>query len=363
MKLKIKKKIFILVLFFDKIIILLLKNILFFLHYKNSSNILFVNDGKLGDLIASSMIIENEIYFKAQSLYLVVNSNYSSLFKKYKGNFNIIYFSKKKFKYSFIYRICFILKLNFFKFEEVYNISPSRGFINEEITFLSGAKKMYSLNKNNKYLGNITSIIDRYYHRFFDDNINEYDKYRILLENFGVKEINKNNNFLYSLKKSRSVKEYILIAPFTSEMSKNYGENKFVVLIEYLSFNHKIIITGKDKEIYNFNKYINKHNHNIVFDSSDISEIDNILDKCYFVVGNDSAIIHIVYKLSIPMFVFVNSKYWGKYFPVEYNYDYYYYYFKNDSCANSEKNYNDKYHEKIINIAMLIDKISAKYRK
>lgn len=279
---------------------------------------MFVNDGKLGDVVVSSIIIENEFLFEKEKLYFIFSNKYEKLFVNYLGKSEIIFLDSTKFKYNINYRMNFMRKIQKFNVKSVYNISPSRGFVNEYITYFTFSKNKYSFCGDNQYLGNflIRFLKQRNLKILFDSNENYYMMFiSFMKKKFKISEIKINNNILFPFT-SEIKNEYILIAPFTSEKIKSWGSKNFIELALRLKEKYKVIITGQKAEIDPFIFNYNGKFKNIEFDFSDLKNIHTLIINSKLVVGNDSGIIHLALKFSVPFLAILYGGYIGKYFPV-----------------------------------------------
>ena len=123
--------------------------------FAKSNNILFINTGQIGDLIVSSIILENDIVFEGKGeIVFVVKDQYLQLFKNYNGKVKILGYNYIKYKYSLLYKYKFLMNLRHIGFKKCYNLTTARGILNDQMALLSGAEEIYCLNSNWKYLTN-----------------------------------------------------------------------------------------------------------------------------------------------------------------------------------------------------------------
>jgi len=301
---------------------------LFFRRKNNpqNKNILFYNSEKIGDLVVSSMILENDESFDPDSeKYFLIKKKYSPLFNGYSGKIKIIEYNYSLYKWFLPYRIILIKRLRKLRLDKLYNLTPARGMLNEEISLLSGANKIYSINKNRKYLKGTGNITERLYDGIlFKEEKNEYVKHIRLLKSFGVDEKSisfeniktfrlKENNFLI-YKNEVKKGEYIVIAPLSTEPDRAWGVDNFKKLSRELSKEYKVVLEGSpnEKSILNI---IKDRNENIIVDTSPLEDLSGIIMHCKLFIGGDSGLTHIALKLGKPLLAVLDGGYFNRYFP------------------------------------------------
>ena len=299
---------------------------IFFKRKKNSKkkDILFINTGQIGDLIVSSLILDNDEVFDDVNVYFLIKQKYLELFQDYKGMVNVIGYNYRKYKWSIFYKIKFIKYLHSLHLSKCYNVTSARGIINDEMSLLSGANEVYCLNSNWRYLKKaFGKIMDKEYHEILFENItNEYDKHIELLEGMSV---NKNRDITFINKKvfltskpnvNQINEEYITVAPLCSDIKRNWGLDNYRVLCKTLSKEKKIVLLGSENEKDKL-ELIKNGNKNILNTGGNygINEIPSIIQKSVLYIGNDSGLTHIALKLEIPMIAIIGGGNYGKFFP------------------------------------------------
>ena len=291
-----------------------------------NKNILFYNSEKIGDLIVSSVIMEyDDLIYPDSEIYFLIKGKYAPLFSGYRGRIKIIKYKYGLYKWFLPYRIILIKRLRKFELDKLYNLTPARGMLNDEISLLSGANKIYAINKNNKYLKGTGNITEKLYDDIlFEGKINEYLKHIDLLKTFGIEEKNisfenkktfkiKENNFL--IYKNEVKKDgYIVIAPLSTEPDRAWGIDNFKKLCRELSNEYKIVLEGSQKEI-KLLSYIKGGNQNIIIDTSPLEDLHGIIMHCKLFIGGDSGLTHIALKLGKPMLAVLDGGYFNRYFP------------------------------------------------
>ncbi len=290
-------------------------------------NILFYNSEKIGDILVSSMILENDDLFPQNiELFFLIKDKYYPLLRNYKGKIKIVTYNYNLYKWFVLYRILLIIKLRKLKLNKLYNITPARGMLNDEISLLSGANKVYVLNTDKKYQKGITGkIMDKYYDEIlFTEVKNEYEKIELLIKKLLFKEYNINfenkktfkisDGNIYLKNGLVNKNEYIVIAPLSSELERTWGIDNFTKLCKKLTMSNKIILVGSPRE-KNILKKIKNKNENIIIDTSSLSDLPDIIQYCKLFIGGDSGLTHIALKLGKPFLAILDGGYFNKYFP------------------------------------------------
>jgi ADP-heptose:LPS heptosyltransferase len=281
---------------------------------------MFINTGQMGDLVVSSLILENDNLFKTDRLYLLIDEKYVDLFSYYKGKINVITYNKLKYKYLIFYRIAFIKKIRELKIKTIYNITAARGFINDEITLLSGADEFYTTCKSHKYLGRYAGVrLDKMYNAVLYKNVkNEYKKTVNLIcdiTSTSPCEIIYENRKTFHIKKIYcGDSEYITISPYSYNKTKNWSEKNYKFIIEKLSNKYKIVLTGSPKQRKKLEQLRN-NNTNVDIIISPLKDTASIIKYSKFYIGNDSGLSHIACRLGVISFILLGGGCYGMYFP------------------------------------------------
>jgi ADP-heptose:LPS heptosyltransferase len=289
-------------------------------------NVLFFNSEKIGDIVVSSMILENDTVFPDDvKVYFLLKEKFSPLFKSYTGKFQIIKYNYKAYKWILPYRIKLIKKIRSLNLDKFYNLTPARGVLNDELSILSGANKIYAMNGDKKYLKCITGdIMDKGYTEILYKSVkNEYVKHTELIKSYsGEKEILFKNKKTFVLSESNELvrkglvkkDEYIAVSPLSSEPDRMWGTENFKNLCNELAENYKVVLIGSLKEITLLQKIRNK-NENIFIDTSALSKLPEIIYHCRLFIGGDSGLTHIALKLGKPLLAILDGGYFNRYFP------------------------------------------------
>lgn len=299
---------------------------------REGKNIIFYNSEKIGDLMVSSVILENDdIMNKESDIYFVIKDKYSELFKDYNGRVKIVKYNYRLYKWFIPYRFSFLIKLRKLEAREFYNLTPARGMLNDEISILSGANRTVALSNRGKYLKGTAGITDKFYDDIiFPEIKNEYEKHFNLLKSFNADEDEKeiffgnkktfgitDSNYLIYKNEVRK-NEYVVISPLSTEPDRVWDAEKFKKLCAELSKEIKIVLEGSPAEKSNL-EYIRNGNDNIIVDTSPLGELPGIIGNCRLFIGGDSGLTHIALKLGKPLLALLDGGYFNRYFPYREN--------------------------------------------
>lgn len=321
----------------------------FFYKYTSANNnksLLFINSGQIGDLVISSMILENDHslnnYF---NIFFLIKDEYIPLFSDYKGRVRIVGYNYKKYKYSIIYKIKLLKTLQKENFGKCFNLSAARGILNDEMALLSGAKEIYCLNSGWRYLKKFFGKkMDSLYTGIIgNDQVNEYDKHKVVisfLRKEKVKKINIFNENVFNETPLESIsnevmkfdKNYITIAPFTSIGLRNWN---FKELINVLSNDHNIFLLGSEDQRSEINKLITNKNVVNLAGTIKLNEIASILSSSKLFIGLDSGVTHIAVKIIVPTVAIIGGGMYGRFFPYD-GFENVYYLFHKLDCFGCE---------------------------
>lgn len=286
--------------------------------YENKSY-LFVNTGQIGDLVVSSLILENDDLFK-NVCYLLIDGKYSELFSGYYGSIKIISFNKNKYRYNLLFRFRFLKRIRNLNISTTYNITAARGFVNDELTLLSGANEFYATCGSHKYLGSyIGKRFDTKYDEIlFPEIKNEYEKTvqlileisetsekKVLIRNYKTFNVGKN---------TLKTDSYITISPFSSNSFRDWGDENYRNIADKISEYTSVVFLcsrNQEKRV----RQLTKNLKNVKFIIGPLINIPNIIYNSKLFIGNDSGLTHISYRLGIPVIAILGGGYYGKFFP------------------------------------------------
>ena len=295
----------------------------------HSNSILFINTGQIGDLVISSLILDNDDIYNDLKVYFLIKEKYVELFKDYDGNVNIFGYNCLKYKWSLFYKIKFIKYLHSLKLSKCYNVTSARGILNDEMALLCGAKEIFCLNSDWRYLKKaFGKKMDREYDEvLYKEKSNEYEKHiEILKELKTDAEIDIKNKKSFSVSKSLTnlldgnllSEKYMTIAPLSADMKKSWGLKNYKLLCENLSERFRIILLGSINEIDKL-KFIKSGNENVINTAGkfNLNAIPTLIKNGIFFIGNDSGLTHLALKLNVPLIAIIGGGSYGKFFPFD----------------------------------------------
>ena len=291
---------------------------------KNENTLLLINTGEIGDLVVSSILLENPHAFdNFEKVKFLVKDQYLKLFSNYKGRIEFIGYNYNNYKYSIIYKIKLLKNLRDEGFSKVINLTAARGILNEELTHLCDGEVKIALNSFWEYLGN---SLGKYFDKKYDLIIgkeykNEYDKHIELIKFLSKPnniEIVFNNGFTFDEKIHKVEYELrtIVIAPFSSKRNRDWSCDNFRILINELSKTYKIILLGSVEQKNELFGLINGNdNIEVLADCLKLNEIPFIIKSARLFIGLDSGITHIALKMDVPIIAIIGGGEFGRFFP------------------------------------------------
>jgi len=293
-----------------------------------SKSILFINTGQIGDLIVSSLLLENpDVFEEYEKVEFVIKEQYLALFADYCGKIKFIGYNPKKHKLFFPYKVKFLDYIRSVGFEKCINLTAARGIINDELTLLSGAKEKYCLNNNNKFLGEYfgKKLERKYTNILFAEITNEYDKHKELLKKLSGEnnvKVHFFNRLTFKTNDYSTARDYIndngliIVAPLSSEQNRDWSQNHFTQLLRLLSPNYSIILLGTHKQKRSLQK-IQSDLPNVVILAGELelNNLTSLLVKAKLFIGLDSGLTHLVLKLGIPLVAIIGGGFYQNFFP------------------------------------------------
>ena len=287
--------------------------------------LLLINTGQLGDLIISSIILENEEVLKDfKKIIFLVKDQYLDLFNFYQGKIKIIGYNYLGYKYNLLYRYHLLKKLRKNGIEYSINLTASRGILNDEITLLSSQKYKICLNKGYTYLGqSFGRKFDQFYTKIISQTkTNEYKKHiellRFLTNNNKLHcHWNRGKLFPTSHRISNgNISNTIIIAPFSSSLTRDWSFNNFRLLIQILNEKFHIILLGSKSQSEKLNKLADGiQNIEAFAGTKRISEVQNLLINAKLFIGLDSGITHLALKVNTPLIGLIGGGNFERFFP------------------------------------------------
>ncbi|MCX7834429.1 MAG: hypothetical protein N2490_09500 [Ignavibacteria bacterium] len=302
--------------------------------FNNRTNVLFVNTGFLGDVIITSLIMENENLFDDSiGVFYLFRNDFKKLFDGYKGKGKLIFFNLKRYRFDFFYKIYILKRIRKLSLRYSINLTTARGLTNDSLTVFSGASEKYFI--NNKHFhptDNFNSkILNLYSGGKFTEIVNEYEKHKSIIvwlkknNNQNIRffnlvafntEILLNTYYLELLRYNRS----IIVAPLSREGNKNWDLENYSHLIKELSKENLIFLIGSSNQRLQLEK-IKQGEQKIINTAGDfkLNEIPSLLKKASLFIGNDSGITHLAIKLNIPTIAIIGGGGFGRFFPIPFD--------------------------------------------
>ncbi len=299
--------------------------------------ILFVNLGKIGDAVISSVVLANEeIFPKHSEIFLLLEEKSSELFKSYAGRIKILFVNKTKYRLNLFYRFRLLKSLRRLNFSEVYNLSFSRISIDDEIALLAAkGGRAYAFENNPK--------LKRAFARKFDARYSgilrripgsDVENICFLLEKItGAKPGARTKIFPAPAKLKNLPGKYFAAAPFADFKIKEWKIENFLALVKKLA------------EHFGFPAVILHSERNGKFNGADfalnltggttLAGAAAAISNAAFFVGNDSGLLHIAKALGVKTFGIVGGGAWGRIFPYD-SQDAASYFLKKLDCINCD---------------------------
>lgn len=300
----------------------------------DSNNILVVNTEKLGDIILALRFLQNVIQSERESrIFLLVDEKYHSGIFCDEIQFKILPVNKKKYRTSIIYRTLTLLNLRKIGFKKIFNISPSRGIVNDELTLNSGEGFTACISQQSKYLPNY--ILKRnnlkYDYVIENDIKNEFTKLLYLFKQLYGNDFNHStveSFFLRCDKPNENLHEkFIVIAPASSDEIRNWTKENFRILSKQLSEKLPVYIIGTTEQIEILN-FISKDLKNVKSFAGTLkfSECVYMIKHTTLYIGLDSGFTHLAHTCNRPYLAVIGGGNYERFFPypeysnAEYNY-------------------------------------------
>jgi len=309
--------------FINLLVFWLLKGFLHQQTNKSSNSILFINSEKMGDII---VCLDFFYSFQKNNDYnkkiILVSEEYLPLLRLFNLDYEILTYNKREYKYNFVYRFNTLKKLIALGLKTVVNITPERGSLNDEMTIISSANKTIGLKSNSPFLTRtVINIYNKFYSHFTNSKSNNI--YSIMCElnrYFGLDT--KTFSFLPrddEESKFDGLKGYILIAPSSSEVFRNWDKYKFRELAKRLSLETKVVVIGtkRQEEVVDF--IIDGNTNAIKSIDLNYNELINLMYNCKLFIGLDSGLSHLALQLNKPTLAIIGGGKIGTFFPYKQN--------------------------------------------
>ena len=289
------------------------------------NTLLFINSGQIGDLVVSSIILENPKYLdNYKNVIFIIKQEYLRLFSDYTGSVKFIGYNYKKYKFSLLYKYKFLCEIRKNGFEKCVNLSAARGILNDEMTLLSGAKESYCLNSNFRYLGEfLGKLLNKKYKIIANKILNEYDKHLELLKNlshYKNHDFNISNDYTFLINKDINIpglitEKIISISPFSSDPIRDWPHKNFKRLIQHFKDEFSILLVGSSNQESELKKLQDKCKNVFLVKDLNLNEIAAVLYKSKVFIGLDSGLTHIAAKVGVKSIAIIGGGNFGTFFP------------------------------------------------
>ncbi len=279
--------------------------------FNETKKILLINTGDLGDNIIGFRFINELFQSSIYLVYVLTKYQYRGLYKNFNHGLIVIPWNKIKYKYNPFYKIKLLSIIRNLNLDIVFNITPERGVLNEELVLCSGGNELWKVNKKDHFIINpLKKKLDKKYsHNFSCGGINEYT----ILENLsGIMRLkNKPNNHI--LPKTYRQRKNICIAPFSSDIERNWDQGNYQILINEFSKQHNVIILGayQSSDLVDFK---NRNGFNFIGKTGFRNLFQKLQDTDLF-IGNDSGLTHLALYLNVPLIAIIGGGMYQRFFP------------------------------------------------
>lgn len=335
---KIRKKMILLYSYMNKILILVFSYIsMFFIHRNLKGNedeyenrILVVAVGPLGDSIIFMDALRAMVSFYENMNYvvtLVCSSAGQMIFENIVSDKNIDIISIKTrwsqwTVFSEFYRA--VKRIQRFHYKKSVNVTFAR--FGDMLTACAYSKEYIRMDY--KYCvrhNSIKHLIDYLYTDTIGcpDNLFIGKCYSILLHRLGdIKYLSKKSQI--HLKKRVVHKKYIIVAPLASTLYRNLSIVQTISIIQYLLevTDYYIYVTGTQSDTSYMNCIMNECRHDRVINMAgklDFNDFLCLIDGARFLIGADSAPIHIAASMNTPSIVLGGKYNLGTFLPYDYD--------------------------------------------
>ena len=297
--------------------------ILFFYEKKRNKNndekLLLINTGDLGDnVLTFNFLIALNDSGLFNTIHLLVKDSNCQIYQFLKPQFKILQWNKRKYKYNLIFKIKFIKKLKAEKYNTVFNITPERGILNEELTLVSGAKRHWKINKESQY---ISPVFVSYFNRKYEKNyrVNLKNEYEILDEIIGqLMGVEKSLSNEKNVCEKKHEENFIVIAPLPSDSERGWGLINYIELAKKLSKQYNVYFVGTEKQFSILqNQKITDSKIKNICGQLKLNEIPTFIRNARLFIGNDSGLTHLAIFLKIPLIAIIGGGMFGRFFPYD----------------------------------------------
>jgi ADP-heptose:LPS heptosyltransferase len=309
-------------------LLVILEGIILFIYpNKNPKNdsILLVKVDALGDLIIwlnSAKKIRD--YYKSKKIILVISSSNFELVKNLNYWDEIISISIKKFNRNILYRLKILNQIRYLNIKIAIQPTYSRSImLGDSIIRWTKALNSIGYDGDNSNIHKLHKrISDNWYTKLITSNasdITEFEKNKSFINQL----LNINSELELSVldqnHKDKCIEKYCIVFPGASWQGKIWEVNKFIETIKYINnkYHLKIVLCGGYDDVGIGNNIVSAVNFNInnLIGKTSITDLTQLLPEAEFVLGNDSAGIHLAAALGVKSICVLGGGHFGRFMP------------------------------------------------
>ena len=308
--------------------LVLLEGIILFVNpNKNAKkeSILLVKVDALGDLIIwlnSAKKIRD--YYKNKKIILVISNSNFELVKKLNYWDEIISISIKKFNRNMLYRMKILNQIRSLNVKIAIQPTYSRSImLGDSIIRWADALNSIGYDGDNSNIHKWHKrISDNWYTKLIPSNIldiTEFEKNKSFTNQLLNIKSELELSVLDENHKKRCTEKYCIVFPGASWQGKTWQANKFIETINYINnkYNLKIVLCGGHDDAWIGNRIVsavNFHINNLIGKTS-ITDLIELIPEAEFVLGNDSAGIHLAAAHGVRSICILGGGHFGRFMP------------------------------------------------
>ncbi len=264
-----------------------------------TNDILIISTAGLGDIFFYlPFAVSLSINIKGVKVYLLVREQFKDIQTFLPKNIEILSWNKVRYVWDIKYRIQFLNKLRNNGFAEVYNLTPDRGMLDEEITELCGARVRVTFSDKSIFQSKFNNLVTqkKYQQIIHAKSKNEYEKCTELLKHKSLPIINLRKS-INGIASNENSNEYICVSPLPSVLNRSYPIENMRFILDDISKKYRIILLGEMKQRDLIDCLVN--NSNIINTAGELrlGEIPELIKNAKLFIGLDSGLSHIAYAV------------------------------------------------------------------
>lgn len=278
-----------------------------------TNSILLVNSEKMGDIFLAVDFLYTLIHSnKYEKIFLVVQSHLVDILNELKLNCNVLPYKKSQYRFNIFYRYSFLSELNKLGCKTIFNISPERGSLNDELSIIPYSSEKLVLKADSVYLSKYFNKKKKIFYNkcFGEGSDNIYALYKKSLSYLKINHLEWDTDFL-SINKGN----YVVIAPSSSEEFRNWNKEKFKQIVSYISKKQKVFLIGTEEQkkllYYIANGFLNVE----VKLNLKYSEIITLIQNAKLLIGLDSGLSHLSLLMKTNLIAIIGGGKFGQFFP------------------------------------------------